>query len=87
MIQGSSGMWTLWQVAAELSGLMQRLQVGPLVKGRFRLDQLAVDKGEQGRVAQCKGIQVRLSDQELRVSSRAGDRFDGVAYGAGDPRL
>ena len=73
--------------AAELSRLMQGLQVGPLVKGRFRPDQLAVDEGEQGRVAQCEGVQVRLSDQELRVPSRAWNRFDGVAYGAGDPSL
>jgi len=70
--------------ATKFSLLVKRFQVGLLVKSRFRLDQLAVHPLEERLVTHGKGVEFGLSDHVFPITTRAGDRFDGMTNGARD---
>ena len=72
---------------AEFRGVMKWFEICFLVEVWFCFDHLTVDEGEKWRFTHGKGVQVRLADEELRISSGARNRFDGVTDGAGDSRL
>ena len=73
--------------AAEFRGLVQRLEESLLVKLRLGLDQLPVDPSQGRVVAAGERVVDRLLDGVVGVAAPAVEVGDGVAGGAGDPRL
>ena len=63
---------------------MQRLEVSFFVERRLGLDQLTIDPLEKRILAHGKRIQLRLSNHILAISSRTGDRLNGVTDGTCD---
>ena len=70
----------------ELGALVQRFQQRLLVERGPRLDELAVDRTQQGILAECKRIAWRIYQTVIGVAARAVDTGDGVAGRAGDAR-
>ena len=54
---------------------------------RVLLDHLSIDEGEKWGLTHGEGVEVGLTDEELRISSRAGNRFDCVTNRTGDAGL